>query len=263
MQYLDLEGANKYLNKFAENTNEKFKIHESQLNEHEDRIKRIDSNVASHLNRIEKLEEENVRLKTHVTFIYIMFIIVALFVLLSDVLSAKAATIDMRDESLGGFSYMMDCLEKNDIPEDYAKILRMWHPVYTVTEEEYEALCRIVHAEVGSGDKIQKENVASCVMARVESPKWPNDILGVIFDHKGDTWQFSPLKDGNYYKVKITQSTREAVDEVLKFGKTHDCLWFCSDSSYKKKNEKGEYCSYHRLNHTWVFFDGEHHYFYD
>ena len=36
------------------------------------------------------------------------------------------ATIDMRSESLGGFSYMMDCLEKNDIPEDYKKILRMW-----------------------------------------------------------------------------------------------------------------------------------------
>ena len=232
MPYLNLEGANELSNKFAEITNEKFKIHESHLNEHEDRIKRIDSNVADHLNRIRKLEEENVRLKTHITFIYVMFIIVALFIILSDVFSAKAATIDMRDESLGGFSYMMDCLEKNDIPEDY------------------DILVRIVEAEATGGNHEQKMNVASCVLARVEAPQWPDNIEDVVFQKQ----QFTPVWDGRYYTVTITQSTKEAVDEVLKFGKTHDCLWFCSDGSYRKEN------SYHRLNHTWVFFDGEHHY---
>lgn len=169
------------------------------------------------------------------------------------IIPAKAATIDMRDDSLGGFSYMMDCLDKNDIPEDYAKILRMWHPAYNVTQDEYDILVRIVEAEATGGNHEQKMNVASCVLARVEAPQWPDNIEDVVFQKQ----QFTPIWDGRYFTVKIQESTKEAVDEVLKFGKTHDCLWFCSDGSYRKEN------SYHRKNHTWVFFDGEHHYFYD
>ena len=112
---------------------------------------------------------------------------------------------------------------------------------------------RIVEAEATGGTIEQKKNVASCVLARMESKAWPNDIWHVVFQKD----QFSPVWDGRYYTVKITESTKEAVDWVLQYGKTHDCLWFCSDGSYRKEN------SYHRKNHTWVFFDGEHHYFYD
>ena len=179
-----------------------------------------------------------------------------LIILLSMVINSccsnhvKAATIDMRSESLGGFSYMIDCLERNDIPEDYARILRMWHPRYSITPTEYDILVRITEAEATGGNHEQKMNVASCVLARVEAQQWPDNIEDVVFQKQ----QFTPVWDGRYFKVKITESTKEAVDEVLKFGKTHDCLWFCSDSSYNKKNAKGEYCSYHRLNHTHVFF---------
>lgn len=258
MPYFNSEGDTK----FAEITNEKLKIHESQLNEQEDRIKRIDSNVADHLNRIEKLEERIDCQRGQITWmVIVVFVLVVLTIYLvgAAVSPAKAATIDMRNESVGGFFYMMDCLERNDIPEDYKKILRMWHPAYSITKDEYDILVRIVEAEATGGNHEQKMNVASCVLARMESPKWPDNIEDVVFQKQ----QFTPVWDGRYYTVKIQESTKKAVDEVLKFGKTHDCLWFCSDDSYNKKNEKGEYCSYHRLNHTWAFFDEEHHYFYD
>ncbi|MBP5594165.1 MAG: cell wall hydrolase [Pseudobutyrivibrio sp.] len=211
--------------------------------------------------RINNLEKrlEGCRWEINVLFGIVIFVLIIIIYLLCDSVPAKAATIDMRDDSLGGFSYMMDCLEKNDIPEDYKKILRMWHPAYNITQDEYDILVRITEAEATGGNHEQKMNVASCVLARVEAPQWPDNIEDVVFQKQ----QFTPIWDGRYFTVKIQDSTKKAVDEVLKFGKTHDCLWFCSDGSYNKKNEKGEYCSYHRLNHTWVFFDGEHHYFYD
>ncbi len=218
-----------------------------------------------HYERIrDKFIEQDRELRTHRKMIFAMYLIIVLMLILIGICfieaeKTKAGTIGIENDSLGGFSYMIDCLEKNDIPEDYKKILRMWHPAYEITQDEYDILVRIVEAEATGGNHEQKMNVASCVLARVEAPQWPNDIYHVIFQKH----QFTPVWDGRYYTVKITESTKKAVDEVIKFGKTHSCLWFCSDTSYNKKNEKGEYCSYHRLNHTWVFFDGEHHYFYD
>ena len=217
-----------------------------ELNDYEKRLRRLEE-------RVDDCKSCVIRLTIMITVLSIILIFIMAW------MPTKAATIDMRSESLGGFSYMMDCLERNDIPEDYAKILRKWRPAYEITRDEYDILVRIVEAEATGGNHEQKMNVASCVLARVEAPQWPDNIEDVVFQKQ----QFTPIWDGRYFKVKITQSTKEAVDEVLKFGKLHDCLWFCSDGSYNKKNEKGEYCSYHRLNHTWVFFDGEHHYFYD
>lgn len=188
--------------------------------------------------------------------ILLLILILIKFCLLCSV-NTKAGVIGL-DESLGGFSYMMDCLERNDIPEDYKKILRMWHPAYNITQDEYDILVRITEAEATGGNHEQKMNVASCVLARVEAPQWPDNIEDVVFQKQ----QFTPVWDGRYYTVTITQSTKEAVDEVLKFGKTHDCLWFCSDKSYKKKDNNGRYASWHRNEFgDSVFFDGEHHYF--
>ena len=170
------------------------------------------------------------------------------------------------DEPLGGVSYMAAICNGSISPEEDDPYLRLFGEIkkldvweYDITSEEYDILVRITEAEATGGTIKQKMNVASCVLARMESPNWPNDIRSVVFQKR----QFSPIDDGRYYTVKIQQSTEEAVDEVLHYGKTHDCLWFCSDGSYNKKNLKGEYCSYHRLNHTWSFYDGEHHYFYD
>ena len=107
------------------------------------------------------------------------------------------------------------------------------------TEEEREILYRIVEAEATDGTIQQKKNVASCILARVASNSFPNTIKGVVFE-KG---QFSPLKDGRYYSVKITDSTKEAVDEILANGREHDYLFFCSygcKSSYFAKKDEVE-----------------------
>lgn len=187
-------------------------------------------------------------------------IVAMIMVMLSGVVPANAGWIN-GDEALGGFSYMMESAYENKMPNEpyrtmFYRAYMMFHYEYTISDEAREVLCRIVEAEATSGNMIQKMNVASCVLARVESSDWPDTIEEVVFDNDGKTWQFSPVSDGRYYTVPITDSTIEAVDKVLKNGKTHDCLWFCSDGSYNKKD------SWHRNHLKWAFFDGEHHYFY-
>lgn len=198
----------------------------------------------------------------------ILLLLLALLLVLSTPHKVKAGFL-YGDEPLGGFSYMMEFAYANIMPEDenygrlYYQAYMMFHYDYVVTSEEREILERIVEAEATGGNIEQKMNVASCILARMESPKWANTIEGVVFEHYGNIWQFTPISDGRYYTVTITDSTRQAVDKVLKYGKTHDCTWFCSDGSYNKKDKNGKYISYHRNHHTWAFFDGEHHYFYD
>ena len=187
-------------------------------------------------------------------------ILVLIIILLLKPVPVQAAWIN-GDEALGGFSYLMECAYKNELPKEpyrslYYQAYMMFHYDYIVTDEEREILWHIVEAEATGGNMIQKMNVASCMLARVEPSDWPNTIEEVVFDNDGKTWQFSPVSDGRYYTVPITDSTIKAVDKVLKNGKTHDCLWFCSDGSYNKKN------SWHRNHLKWAFFDGGHHYFY-
>jgi N-acetylmuramoyl-L-alanine amidase len=85
-------------------------------------------------------------------------------------------------------------------------------------------LQRIVEAECTDCSIEAKENVASVIINRILSTDFPDDMKSVIFDDN----QFSPIYDGRYYKVDITQTTKEAVTEVLNTGVTHDSLYFCN-----------------------------------
>lgn len=104
------------------------------------------------------------------------------------------------------------CVESNQVEtvtqENIANVIH-------VTEKEYEILLRIVEAEATDEDVKGKMLVANVVLNRVESDRFPNDIESVVFQKNGNKYQFSPLKDGRYYEVEITETTRLAVDRVL------------------------------------------------
>ena len=117
---------------------------------------------------------------------------------------------------------------------------------YTITKEELQILYRIVEAEATDGTIEQKQNVASCIFARVESEEWPNSVKKVVFQKS----QFSPISDGRYYSVKITEDTKTAVNYIVENGKQHNYIFFCSygcKSSYfaakdRKLAAKGKEC---------------------
>lgn len=84
-----------------------------------------------------------------------------------------------------------------------------------VSEEDYEALLRIVQAEAGNEDTKGKILVANVVLNRVVDERFPNSVYDVVFQRAGGKAQFSPVASGSYYKVVVTEDTREAVDRAL------------------------------------------------
>lgn len=87
--------------------------------------------------------------------------------------------------------------------------------VYNLSKEDYENLLRIVEAEATGEDLKGKILVANVVMNRMKSGKFPSTVTGVVFQKDMGTVQFSPVADGRFYTVHITDSTKEAVEEVL------------------------------------------------
>ena len=84
-----------------------------------------------------------------------------------------------------------------------------------ITEEDKEVLLRIVEAEATYEDVKGRMLVANVVLNRVVSKKFPNSVTEVVFQNNGETYQFSPIRDGRYWSVDISDKTREAVERVL------------------------------------------------
>lgn len=84
-----------------------------------------------------------------------------------------------------------------------------------ISAEDYEALLRIVQAEAGNEDTKGKILVANVVLNRVADARFPNTVYEVVFQRAGGRAQFSPVASGSYYKVVVSDDTREAVDRAL------------------------------------------------
>ncbi len=86
---------------------------------------------------------------------------------------------------------------------------------YGLSNEDYETLLRIVQAEAGCEDERGKMLVAGVVMNRVESKRFPNSVKEVVFQNEDGKYQFSPIANGTYNSVLVTEETVAAVDKVL------------------------------------------------
>lgn len=84
-----------------------------------------------------------------------------------------------------------------------------------IGEEDYEVLLKIVEAEAGGEDEEGKLLVANVILNRVESSKFPDTVTDVVFQRENGTTQFSPVSDGRFYSVKVSEETKEAVDRAL------------------------------------------------
>ena len=96
---------------------------------------------------------------------------------------------------------------------DYAVLEKKQEHV--LSKEDYEALLRIVQAEAGSEDETGKMLVAGVVLNRVKDEKFPNTVTEVVMQQEDGVYQFSPVANGSYKQVNITEETRKAVDKVL------------------------------------------------
>ena len=86
---------------------------------------------------------------------------------------------------------------------------------YRLEQEELEALLRIVEAEAGCEDEEGKILVANVVLNRLNSDKFPDSITEIVFQRENGVTQFSPVANGSYYKVTISEETVDAVGRAL------------------------------------------------
>lgn len=87
--------------------------------------------------------------------------------------------------------------------------------VYELSEEDLEALLRIVEAEAGSEDEDGRLLVANVVLNRVNSENFPATVKDVVFQQSEGVTQFSPVASGRYYTVEISEETMAAVGRAL------------------------------------------------
>lgn len=74
---------------------------------------------------------------------------------------------------------------------------------------------RIVEAEAGGESVKGRLLVANVVLNRVKNKNFPSTVAGVVFAHSGSRYQFSPISDGRYYTVRVSQDTKKAVEMAL------------------------------------------------
>lgn len=87
--------------------------------------------------------------------------------------------------------------------------------IINITTQDYENLLRIVEAEAGGEDRKGKLLVANVILNRVLDEQFPDTVTEVIFQEEEGVCQFSPVRDGRFYKVEVSDETIEAVEAAL------------------------------------------------
>lgn len=121
------------------------------------------------------------------------------------------------------------------------------------TEEDYNNLLRIVEAEVGDNDEYGRVIVANVIINRVRSSEFENTVTGVIFQKR----QFSPISNGSFYRVNVSQKTVNAVERALSGeDNSQGALYFMDRSASYKRNVR-----WFDSNLHYLFSYGGHEYF--
>jgi len=172
---------------------------------------------------------------------------------LLDELSQKKASLTVSKQE----SKSSEQEEKTKDEVQYSVKVASYNKVISVTSEDVKMLERITEAEASGEDQIGKILIVNVILNRVASDKFPNTIKKVIFQNDGEGYQFSPVKSGKYWKVKISNETKKAVQKALE-GEDYSkgALYFMARKHAKKKSAK-----WFDENLTFLFKHGEHEFF--
>ena len=101
-----------------------------------------------------------------------------------------------------------------------------------VADDEIEILERIVQAEAGGSGYDGMLAVANVVLNRVKSERFPNTVTDVVFANR----QFTPISDGRYYTVKVSDTAKQVVENALNGARLigEDALYFCTPTANGK-----------------------------
>lgn len=131
------------------------------------------------------------------------------------------------EESRKSFLEVVACVASGQRVVDY-EVLEQTKK-YQLSEQDYDALLRIVEAEAGGEDEDGKLLVANVVLNRVNNESFPDTVTEVVMQKEQGVAQFSPTVDGRFQDVKVSQETYEAVERAL-YGEdiSQGALYFCA-----------------------------------
>ena len=78
-------------------------------------------------------------------------------------------------------------------------------------DDDFTLLCRMISAEARGEPYTGQVAVGAVILNRVKHPAFPNTVAGVLFQPGA----FSPVSDGQFYRVTITDSARKAAQVAL------------------------------------------------
>lgn len=149
-----------------------------------------------------------------------------------------------KSESNAKESVEVASIAKEEVKQSKEKVYTVkvasYNKTISVTEEDVKMLERITQAEAAGEDMKGKILIVNVILNRVASDKFPDTIKKVIFQKNDDgDYQFSPVKSGKYWKVKVTQETKKAVQRALE-GEDYSkgALYFMARKYAKPKNAK-------------------------
>lgn len=129
--------------------------------------------------------------------------------------------------------------------------------LYQLEETELDVLLRIVEAEAGSEDEEGKLLVANVVLNRMNSEKFPETVTEVVFQQSNGVTQFSPVSNGSYYRVQVSEETVRAVKRALEGEDISEgALYFAA-----RKYADSEKMKWFDSNLTFLFQHGGHEFF--
>lgn len=131
-----------------------------------------------------------------------------------------------------------------NIVDEYSYIIDPPETIYDCfTEEELDLLFHVVQAEIGDEYSFEsKVNVANVIFNRFYHERFPNTLSDILVCD-----QFSPIADGRYREVEVTEDTILACEYAFMLEDTTDgCLFFDSNNT---------------LNYQFVFNDGAHNFY--
>ena len=97
---------------------------------------------------------------------------------------------------------------------------------FSLEDQEYQVLLKIVEAEAGCEDTEGRMLVANVVMNRVRNGYFPNTVTEVVYQRQDGTAQFSPVSDGRIDTVNVSQGTIDAVARVMNGEDISQGAWF-------------------------------------
>lgn len=150
----------------------------------------------------------------------------------SHLLKRPADMVEQQQKKMEAFSFMSTMEEQNgdalQVQEQQTEEQAIGGEIISLSEQDRSVLLRIVEAEATDEDVKGRMLVANVVLNRVNcTTEFPDNVTDVVFDTTGGVYQFSPIEDGRYWSVEISDKTKEAVHRVLcGQDESHGALYF-------------------------------------